>query len=38
LWLILIPSATNGTYEPILDENNHKSCPNEKMNMSIVTW
>jgi hypothetical protein len=38
LWLILIPNATNGIYEPILDENNPNSRPNEKMNKSILAW
>jgi hypothetical protein len=28
----------NGIYEPFLDENNLKSCPNEKLNRLIITW
>jgi hypothetical protein len=36
--LILNSNETNGTYEPFLDENNLKSCPNEKLNMLIIVW
>ncbi len=38
LWLILNTNKINGIYEPFLDENNLKSCPNEKLNRLIITW
>ncbi len=38
LQLILITNALVEHMSLFLDENNFKSYPNEKMNMSIVAW